>query len=307
MKYSTPFATVATEYIERYAKVRKRSWKADERHLRVDVLPVLGDRVAKDIGRRDVRQMVEDIARRAPVHANRILVLVKKVLAVAVDRDLLAANVAAGLPRPTKEQPRTKVLTADEVRAIVVALDTEPADLRDYIRLRFLTATRGGELLSTKWEHVDLEGVVLTIPAEVAKAGKAHRVPLVDEAATILRERQGNATTAYVFPTARPTTSQAGRRTGLQEFYKRLRAKSGVAFVGHDFRRWWASTAASLGIPHEVIAHALGHQVPGITARHYDVEGHEPAVRRAMDRVAQRLTAIVTAKPPAKVVPLRAS
>src|SRR3989442_2694485 len=77
------FATLATEYIERHAKVRKRSWKADERHLRVDVLPVLGDRVAKDITRRDVRALVEDIAQRAPVHANRILALVKGVLAVA--------------------------------------------------------------------------------------------------------------------------------------------------------------------------------------------------------------------------------
>ena len=79
------FDTLASEYMERYAKARrKRSWKADERHLRVDVLPVLGRRVAKDITRRDVRNLVEDIAKRAPVHANRVLVLVKKVLAVAV-------------------------------------------------------------------------------------------------------------------------------------------------------------------------------------------------------------------------------
>ena len=88
---------------------------------------------------------------------------------------------------------------------------------------------------------------------------------------------------------------------------KRLRSKSAVAFVGHDLRRWWASTAAGLGIPHEVIARALGHQVPGITARHYAVEGYEPAVRHAMERVAAHLERILTGETAPKVVPLRSA
>src|SRR5437773_7926206 len=151
------FDTLASEYMERYAKARrKRSWKADERHLRVDVLPVFGRRVAKDITRRDVRNLVEDIAKRAPVHANRVPVPVKKVLAVAVDRELLPVNVAAGLARPTRETPRTKVLTQEEVRSIVAALETEPTDVRDLLTLRFLTATRTGEALAMRVRDLDL-------------------------------------------------------------------------------------------------------------------------------------------------------
>src|SRR3989442_1188745 len=208
--------------------------------IRDMIVPRFEDRVAKDITRRDVRALVEDIAQRAPVHANRILALVKGVLAVAVDRELLSANVAAGLPRPTKEQPRTKVLTVDEVRAILTALDNEPADLHDFVRLRLLTATRGGELALAKWEHVDLAGKTLTIPAEVAKAGKMHRVPLVEEAVAILRARQeAGDGSPFVFPATR-SDAQVGRRTGLQHVYKRLRVESGVAFVGHDLRRCWA-------------------------------------------------------------------
>jgi len=301
------FNELALEYIEKYAKLRKRSWSADERHLRVDVLPVLGRRVAKDIARREVRDLVEDIAKRAPVHANRVLVLVKKVLTVGVDRELLAANVAAGLARPTREQPRTKVLTSEEVRAIFAALATESQDVQDYVRLRFLTATRGIELLAARWSDVDLDARVLTIRPEVSKTGKPVRVPLVDSAVSVLRRRhEAQGSSSFVFPTARPTTSQAGRRTGIQEVYKRLRRRSGVSFVGHDPRRFCASTLAGLGVPHEVIARALGHQVPGITAKHYAVEGYAPAVRHALERLARHLDAILAQAEPAKVVPLRA-
>src|SRR5262249_46262109 len=146
----------------------------------------------------------------------------------------------------------------------------------------FLTATRGIELLAARWPDVDLDARVLTIRPEVSKTGKAVRVPLVDSAVTILRRRHEarEVSATFVFPTARPTTSKAGRRTGIQEVYARLRQRSGVSFVGHDSRRWCASTLASLDVPHEVIARALGHQVPGITAKHYAVEGYEPAVRR---------------------------
>src|SRR5262249_28583906 len=151
--------------------------------------------------------------------------------------------------------------TADEVRALLVALDDEPGDLRAFMRLRFLTATRGGELLAVKHEHVDLDAQVLTIPAEIAKAGKAHRVPLVDEAVAILKARQESATSPYLFPAAK-VSSTSGHRVGLQDFYKRLRVKSGVQFTGHDLRRWWSSTAASLEVPHEIISHALGHTIP---------------------------------------------
>jgi len=236
-----------------------------------------------------------------------VLSLVKKVLAVAVDRELLPVNVAAGLGRPTRETPRTKVLTQEEMRAIFATLETEPADVRDLLTLRFLTATRTGEALALRVRDLDLDARTWTIPPEVAKTHQALRVPLVDQAVSIHRATAAErGADAYVFPTTLPTLSASGRRTGVWDAYDRIRTKSGVGLKGHDARRWWASTAAALGVPHEVIARALGHQVPGITAKHYAVEGYEPAVRHAMERVARHLDAILTKTEPAKVVPLRA-
>ena len=43
-----------TEYLEKWAKPRKRSWKEDERILRKDVALYLGNRKAKDIKKREI-------------------------------------------------------------------------------------------------------------------------------------------------------------------------------------------------------------------------------------------------------------
>lgn len=49
------FEEVAREYLERHAKVRKKSWKEDERVINKELIPEFGSRQAKDITRRAAR------------------------------------------------------------------------------------------------------------------------------------------------------------------------------------------------------------------------------------------------------------
>jgi integrase len=51
-------------------------------------------------------------------------------------------------------------------------------------RLRLLTAQRGAEVHAMRWKDVD--GEWWTIPAEVAKNGLGHRVPLSPQAMRVL-------------------------------------------------------------------------------------------------------------------------
>ena len=61
-------------YLERHAKRQKQSWREDERMLMKDVVPRIGHRKAREIRRREIIDLVEDIADRgAPVAANRTL------------------------------------------------------------------------------------------------------------------------------------------------------------------------------------------------------------------------------------------
>jgi hypothetical protein len=84
------FAELAAEYLERHAKPHKKTWKEDERNLRVDVLPRWQHVRPVDITRTDVRSLVDAIVdRNAKVHANRVLALVRKVFNFGIQRDWL--------------------------------------------------------------------------------------------------------------------------------------------------------------------------------------------------------------------------
>jgi hypothetical protein len=64
---------LAELYLAKWAKPRKRSWKADDNLLRNRVLPQWRNRAIIDIARHDVRLLVEAIAEAgAPVVANRV-------------------------------------------------------------------------------------------------------------------------------------------------------------------------------------------------------------------------------------------
>src|SRR3546814_6359410 len=54
-----------------------------------------------------------------------------------------------------------------------------------------LTAARTGEVIGAKWDEVDLEKAIWTIPATRMNAGKEHRVPLSPRAVEILQATQG--------------------------------------------------------------------------------------------------------------------
>jgi hypothetical protein len=112
-------ADLAELYIEKWAKPRKRSWKADDNLLRRKILPKWRYRAIVDIKRRDVRALVDYVADSgAPVVANRVAALLSKMFNFALDRDLVEASPAVRISRPAVERARDRVLTEDELRVL---------------------------------------------------------------------------------------------------------------------------------------------------------------------------------------------
>ena len=108
------FAELTEQCVERYTKPRKRTWtedKADLDHLSTK----WGKRTAAEITGRDVIAVVEDKAKVAPIRANRLLALLRKVFNWAVQVDLLPASPVAGVKPPAKEQSRDRVLSDVEM------------------------------------------------------------------------------------------------------------------------------------------------------------------------------------------------
>ncbi|HEV2983773.1 MAG TPA: tyrosine-type recombinase/integrase [Vicinamibacterales bacterium] len=298
-------------YIEQWAKPRKRSWKADDNLLRRKVLPRWRQRPIAEITRQDVLQLVQQVADAgAPIVANRVAALLSKLFKFALDRSLVTASPAVGIPRPGQEHQRDRVLTEDELRTLWRSFDVLDTPMRAYYQLRALTGQRGGEVASMRWQDVDLESGWWTIPATSSKNKLAHRVPLNASALTIIKA-------LHAEKDCHPKADDEHEQTRERALYvlagargKRQQSEAAATFTvpdfrGHDLRRTAESMMASGGIPRLTISKILNHAERGVT-KVYDRHSYDPEKKSALNWWATRLLAIVEDKDRGRVLPFTA-
>jgi integrase len=282
------FGELSTRFIEQWAKPRKRTWKEDENNLKGLVLPTWRHRPVKEITRRDVRELLEKIATKRPVGVNRVRALLSKVFSYAIAVDVAEYNPVTGtIPAP--ETSRDRVLTEDELRhfwgstAPKKNADDEEGMLPAMsarLRLALVTAQRGGEICAMRWDELDLQAGVWTIPATKAKNGLAHRVPLSALALELIEALPRED--AYVFVGAR----------GSRQHREAVQSIELEDFRPHDLRRTAASGMASIGVSRIAISKILNHVETGVTAI-YDRHGYDAEKREALTRWALELRRIV--------------
>lgn len=323
VRHAETFSDLAKDYMEYHARFKKRG-DEDRRLLfgsphkkrtgktpHVPLVKRWGTMKVRDITRRDVRALLDLTATKSPVMANRILALVRKMFNFAIERDCLDVNPCHMVKRVVREKPRDRVLTEDEIRLVWAALTHEHPVMASMIRLRLLTAQRGGELLGARWDEVDFTTGWWTIPGERSKNGLSHRVPLSPQALSILRELHGYRESTrrpdrdgvlelspWVFPSTRMTGPHVHH---AQKAFERVVERSGVKFRGHDLRRTAASLMVGGGVPRLVVAKILNHVETGVTAV-YDRHSYDPEKRAALDYWGNRLEQIVSAERPAKIL-----
>lgn len=280
------FAELAEEYIERHAKPKKRTWRDDSRMLEKYVPREWRRTKAADVERRDMRALLDGMVQRTPILANRLLALLRKVYNFGLSRDLVDRNPCHAIERPAPERQRDRVLTADEVRRLWLALDDTDQGTAALYRLHLLTAQRSGEIRSMAWSDVDLTSAWWVIPAEHSKNKLAHRVPLSATAVTVLRElkKHSHDDGTWVFG----TPSRSGYRMTAHKCTVRIRATSRVEFVPHDLRRTAASHMTSLGVSRLVVAKILNHVERGVTAV-YDRHSYDAEKRHALELWARSI------------------
>jgi integrase len=208
----------------------------------------------------------------------------------AIECDWLDVNPCQMVKRVARERQRDRVLSEDEIRAVWAAVGNESALVAAIVRLRLLTAQRGGEVLGARWEDMDLTAGWWTIPGERSKNGLSHRVPLSPQALDILTSlRTTSGDSPWVFPSPRKTGPHVHH---AQKAIERVVARSGVKFRGHDLRRTAASLMVGGGVPRLVVSKILNHVETGVTAV-YDRHSYDAEKRAALDAWGARLKQMV--------------
>lgn len=288
------FAQLASEYLERYSRPRKKSWREDERLIDKVLNPAFGSAKAIDVSRADVRRLVEKIAERAPISANRTLSALSKIFNWAIGQDLVQQNPCSMIAHPGVEHRRDRALSESEIKLVWDDLENEEFSTAAAVKLRLITAQRGGEVHAMRWE--DIGGEWWTVPPESAKNKLPHRVPLTAPAAKLLRElrerqdRSKAKDSRWVFP----ARGGVGHLGSAHHALMRTRERTGIAdFTLHDLRRTAVSCMTSMGVPRLVAGMILNHAEPGVTAT-YDRNSYDNEKRDALERWARKLGAIVS-------------
>jgi integrase len=121
-----------------------------------------------------------------------------------------------------------------------------------------LTATRTAETIHARWQEIDLEAGVWTIPAARMKVPRAHRVPLSAVALTVLRELADEALgDVYIFPGRGP-----GKPLSNMALLMTLKRMERADLTTHGFRSTFRDWAAErTDFPGDVVEAALAHAI----------------------------------------------
>ena len=166
--------------------------------------------------------------------------------------------------RPKLQRGHLAAMPFRDVPAFVAELRQRDGVVALALELTILTASRSGEVLGSRWNEIDREAAVWTIPAERMKSGREHRVPLTGRALEILdtvdRIRNGE----FLFPGQR---SRPLSPTAMDAMLRRMTTTNATV---HGFRssfRDWAGERTTF--PREVAEAALAHLVGDETERAY--------------------------------------
>jgi integrase len=241
-----------------------------------------------DITKRDVIEIVSSVEQRGtPVAANKTLKAIKTFLRWCVGRAVLDQSPAEGIPLPTKEVARDRVLSDDELARVIIAARQIGDPYGGIVEMLALTAQRREEVARCVWDEVDLGDRIWTLPAQRTKNAKPHIVHLSDQAIAVLRRvtRQGKLilSVSGTYP--------------FQDFNNAKRKLDAMAGVTgwrlHDLRRTCVSGMARLGIAPHIADKILNHQagtISGVAAvyqKHQFLEERKEALERWGAHVSQ--------------------
>ena len=199
------FGDLTTAYIERHAKVHKRTWQEDQRRLRTHPPAAWKGRLAASITRKEIADLHGRIGATKPYEANRFLETLQKMFSLAgiwgfIDET--APDPSRGIQR-FRERQRKRWLKPEELPRLAKAIDSER---NIYMRAAFwlypLTGVRKSELLQARWDDIDWNRGRLRLPN--TKSGDEQSATLNAPALAILQSIPKLDGNPFVLPGKKP-------------------------------------------------------------------------------------------------------
>ena len=298
-------APTVGELLDRFDKehiavrLKPKTARSYRRLIESRIRPAFGTTRIVDVTRADVAKWHHKM-RDTPVEANRALVLLQKIMNTGELWGLRAgSNPAQGVPK-FSETSRERYLNSDELYRLGMAIsELESAakqPLSPYLALAFrlllLTGMRRDEVMTLKWEYVDLEDGVIRLPDSRPDASRwcSARQPLTSSSALHMRRiaigsfhrarRNSSKIRSYGVSPSRAWERVKERASSKQD---KMPVVDIMDVTLHDCRHAFAAVGVSAGLSLPAIGALLGHADQASTQRYAHLSAD--ARKLAADRV----------------------
>jgi integrase len=254
------------------------------------IIPKLGNRAVETITGKDIVQMLRDADDTWTI-SKRVLTTASKLFEHAAGLHIVHINPCTGVSLNSLFGPRPAVkkrvmLSADDLRCLFATMDTLGTENGLALRVLLATCVRTNELVTARWENIDLQKGSWFVPDELTKTRSGFIVPLtppVVEWFRRLHELAGDS--PFVLP------ARVARKQGQPITTRTLWAAIDRAFdtgrltitkfTPHDTRSTAKGHMRNLGISEFDTERALSHAIGGVSGI-YDVREEIPEKRHAL-------------------------
>jgi integrase len=270
------FVEAAGGYIEAYCNswrspVTARQW---QQSMADYVFPVIGQLSVDTITTAHVASVLQPLWTTKAETASRIRGRIEQVLG----REKALGHRSGENPARWKENldlvlpRRVKVgrvehhaaMPAAELGDFMARLRADDGTIARALEFTIITCARTAEILGARWDEINMDERLWTIPGARMKAGREHRSPLSGRAVEILLGMQKRRSGEFVFPGYRQ-----GKPLSSMVLLEKLR-QMGCSYSVHGFRstfRDWVGDHTNL--PSEAAELALAHAVGDAVERAY--------------------------------------
>jgi integrase len=270
--------------------------------LELDITQKWGDRLASEITRTEAMGLLTEMVPRGERGAQLLLAAARKAWNFAIDRERVQINPFARLKivkgvvmgadtRVRVNKPKPRVFKGAEVKTFLNKLPTanlRPA-IRDILLLQLLTGSRKGEVCAMRWDEVDTEEKVWTVPAAKVKNEQEHRVMLSEQAVALIDAQP--RVNDYVFGVLRRNLPHM-RPDTVNEAVARTREHFELGhWTPHALRHTAATGLSELGASREIQNRVTNHKDSTIGGL-YDHNAMDAEARAWLQKWADHLDSL---------------
>tara|TARA_R110001592_G_scaffold8535_1_gene46576 strand:+ start:178 stop:1485 length:1308 start_codon:yes stop_codon:yes gene_type:complete len=255
-----------------------------QRRLELHLFPLLGSRPISELTPRDLyRPLLAVEAKGSFDLANRLRNYLDNIMRLAIRHGYLESNPARDLTRPPKA-PKTEHRAALELSRLPEFMTRLEAArgrrlYRIALKLSVLLFVRASELRLARWDEIDLDAALWTIPParqlidgvkyseRGAKMREAHKVPLSEQAVALFREAYEMTGTGSIVFTGDHDKRKPMSEAVINMSLRRMGYDTKTEVTAHGFRAMACSALNESGLfSVDAVERQMSHKDRGVRA-----------------------------------------